>query len=42
MAVDPPAGSVTVFNGYNNGINSADGVGLRMLKSDGTIQKVAP
>lgn len=37
MAVDSPAGFVTVFTGYNNGINSADGVGLRMLKSDGTI-----
>lgn len=37
MAVDPPVGAFTVFNGYNNGINSADGVGLRILKSDGTI-----
>lgn len=37
MAVDPPTGTFTVFHGYNNGMNSADGIGLRVLKSDGTI-----
>lgn len=42
MSVDPPAGAFTVFHGYNNGTDSADGIGLRILKSDGTIQKVTP
>lgn len=36
MAVDPPVGAFTVFHGYNNGMDSTDGVGLRILKSDGT------
>lgn len=41
MAVDPPVGTFTVFHGYNNGMDSTDGVGLRVLKSDGTIEKAS-